>query len=140
MSFHTKKKRKSKYRVSPLNKLKRKLDKLCAQIVKNRDNHTCQWCNKPVSGQNEHWAHIFSKGSTGLYMRWNLLNSLVLCFHCHWKWHSGAGLAWFMEAFPARYEYLNNQPLSHTIPNKDKENFMQNKLAELKAKLKELQE
>lgn len=87
-------------------KLRDKIDGLFAQVIKERDGNICQHCGRKVKGQNAHCAHVYSRNN--LFMRWDLLNALCLDFHCHIQfWHSGEGIKWFAEAFPARYEYLN---------------------------------
>lgn len=89
-------------------KLVEALDKTCALAVKLSDDYTCQYCHKPVKGQNCHWAHIIP--SRGYFLRWHLLNSMVLCFHHHQDWHAGRITkdGWFKREFPARYNYLHD--------------------------------
>lgn len=55
------------------------LDKLCRTVVFYRDGGACRKCGK-TTGQ-LHWAHIYSRRF--LSVRWNELNSMVLCAGCH---------------------------------------------------------
>ena len=88
--------------------LKSALDKICAKIVKERDNYTCQRCGSKCYGYGAHWSHIY--GKRNLYMRWNLLNAILLCAGCHFWWHSSPdSKSWFANKFPARWEYLHQQ-------------------------------
>ncbi|KKL03963.1 hypothetical protein LCGC14_2620860, partial [marine sediment metagenome] len=52
--------------------------------------------------------HIYSR--TSQKMRWDLLNSFVLCNGCHRFWHANPIDAenWLKNKFPARYSYLQN--------------------------------
>lgn len=92
--------------------LKKKLEKLVAQYVKQRDGNICQKCLKYVEGANCHASHVIPK-SMGNQFRFDPLNLKVLCFKCHigW-WHKEPVRAgeWFKEKFPDRYEYLYGQP------------------------------
>ena len=85
------------------------LDKVTAKIVKIRDEHTCQRCGSNPLPRGEHWAHIFSRSRHS--MRWDLLNSVVLCNGCHRYWHANPLNAqiWFEGKFPWRYEYLQEE-------------------------------
>jgi 5-methylcytosine-specific restriction endonuclease McrA len=68
----------------------KELDALCREVVFLRDGNKCRKCGKE-SGLFD-WAHVHSRRSRVL--RWNLLNSLVLCRACHMRWHDaspGAG-------------------------------------------------
>lgn len=93
---------------TPRQKLVAKLDNIVKQIVRLRDNGCCQYCGKPASGQNAHTAHVYAKKTHRL--RWDLLNLLLLCFHCHIeKFHRNPfeiQEGWFRQKYPARYEYL----------------------------------
>ena len=93
---------------TPRKRLVKALDKTCNLAVKLRDNYTCQYCGKPVKGQDCHWAHIIPQRTH--FLRWHLLNSLVLCFHHHQDFHAGRITkdGWFKREFPARYNYLHD--------------------------------
>lgn len=97
-------------------KIVAKLDKVTAQVIKLRDDYTCQRCGGKPQPQGCHWAHIYSR--TSHKMRWDLLNSLVLCNGCHRHWHANPIDAenWFKDKFPVRYDYLQDlrrQPTKH---------------------------
>ncbi len=87
-------------------KLIAKLDKVTPAVIKLRDERTCQRCGSKPQPQGCHWAHIYSR--TSHKMRWDLLNSLVLCNGCHRFWHANPLDAekWFREKFPIRFSYL----------------------------------
>lgn len=99
-----------------LGKLKEKADELVKQIVRLRDNWTCQKCDKylvhdaPDQRKNVHTVHIMPR-SSGNVLRWDLLNVCVGCFHCHQQSHIRADLQWFKNKFPARWEYLHQDVL-----------------------------
>ena len=103
----------------PKRKTKRKklidqLDQITKEIIRIRDNHTCQWCGKKVSGSDEQCSHVIPR-SRGNHLRWDLENCKILCMHCHMhKWHKDplASWQWFSEKFPERAEYLESQ--AHT--------------------------
>lgn len=93
--------------------LKTALDNVTRKFIKTRDDYTCQRCGNEVFGKGCHWAHIYGRGR-GLFMRWDFLNSLVLCAGCH-LWAHGQPLDfenWFTQKFPARFIYL-----TENIPN-----------------------
>lgn len=115
-----------------------KLDAVMRQVIKVRDDYICQRCGSKASGQGCHWAHIYSRNSHKL--RWDWLNSLVLCAGCHRFYHDNPldGEWWFRVHFPARYDYLQKrrqEPSKH-IPQVVLEEWLE----ERKAKLKELSE
>lgn len=78
---------------------KKRLDKLCREVVMLRDHSTCQWCG---SRTNIQWAHITSRRY--LSTRWSLGNSLALCAGCHLKWHHRPleAASWFNTTFRER--------------------------------------
>lgn len=97
---------------TPRQKLIKKLDASCREYVVTRDEHICQWCGKLVGGKNCQWSHIITRSEH--LLRWNPVNSVVLCYACHRKWHSNPLIAteWFKNKFPERYEEiidLNNK-------------------------------
>ena len=101
-----KKKRKQK---TERTKLKEELDELTKQLVRIRDNWTCQRCGKKVTEQNAHCSHVIPK-SKGNALRWDLSNLKLLCFHCHINfWHKNPieAYKWFKNKFPDRYKYLD---------------------------------
>ena len=63
-------------------------DRKWAQLVKERDHHTCQRCGKvhPKKSQGLHAAHIFSRRFKNT--RHDPLNGVALCFGCHMHFHS----------------------------------------------------
>lgn len=119
-------------------KIVEKLDKITAQVIKLRDDFTCQRCKGKPRPQGCHWAHIYSR--TSHKMRWDLLNNLVLCNGCHRWWHANPldSEWWFRMKFPARYDYLQElrrKPTKH-IPMAVLEKWLEErklKLEELKA-------
>jgi len=119
-------------------KPKDKLDKVCREIVRIRDNHCCQYCGCHVEKTNAHCSHVIPK-SRGDTLRWDLLNLKLLCFHHHINWwHKDPIEAgeWFKKAFPARYRYLEERRHTHvkfTIQDlKDLYEERKQKLKELK--------
>lgn len=62
----------------------RKLDKFCREIVLARDKHQCRRCGKGKGEAMLHWAHVISRSKKSV--RWNLTNSMCLCYYCHFRW------------------------------------------------------
>lgn len=93
--------------MSERSKLTRKLDDICRDAVRQRDNWTCQWCGKKVDSHNAHCSHVIPR-SRGNALRWDLRNLKLLCHHCHINlWHKDPlSTDWFKQKFPDRYEYL----------------------------------
>jgi 5-methylcytosine-specific restriction endonuclease McrA len=60
--------------------LRRKLDKICSELVRGRG--LCEHCGSKKTLQT---AHIFSR--TYNATRWDLDNLLCLCASCHWFFH-----------------------------------------------------
>ncbi len=118
-------------------KLKDKLDVICREIIRIRDDNRCQRCHKPVEKSNAHCSHVIPK-SRGDTLRWDLINLKLLCFHCHInKWHKDPMEAyeWFAKAFPARWRYLESRrhtSVKFTIQD------LKDLRDELKLKLKQL--
>lgn len=91
--------------------LKKKLDKLVKDYVKQRDNYTCQRCNKIVEGTNCHASHVLPVGSHA-NMQFDPLNMKVLCYHDHINWWHKNPLEsgeWYRQTFPERWAYLEAQ-------------------------------
>ena len=59
---------------------KKKLDKLWSECVRAKFKR-CQWCGKKEGKLDAH--HIITKSRSGYVGRWNLQNSILLCFYCH---------------------------------------------------------
>lgn len=103
----------AKFRVKPFKKW---LDVLAAIIVKTRDDFTCQIthdseCTGGMSPLDENcqWCHIKSRNSNAT--RWEQLNAITGCGHCHAWAHANPvefGI-WFNTKYPHRkdaIEYL----------------------------------
>ena len=60
--------------------IEKDLDKLWAELVKQRDKGKCIRCGKPAV----HSHHIFSRRHKRT--RWNINNGISLCFRDHWHW------------------------------------------------------
>lgn len=61
-----------------------KFDKLFSDMIRERDNWTCQRCEKYYpEGQRQglHCSHIFSRRHTAT--RWEPYNAVAHCFSCH---------------------------------------------------------
>lgn len=74
-----------------------KLDTIFSKCIRERDNHTCQWCGRQDGTLQ--CSHIFGRRHTGT--RWHPDNAKCLCFSCHRKWHENP-----VEAFKWVEEYL----------------------------------
>jgi 5-methylcytosine-specific restriction endonuclease McrA len=116
----------------------KKLDNTCAQIIKIRDEHRCQMCGKYVTGSDAHCSHVLPK-SMGYYVRWDLLNLKLLCYHCHMNvWHKNPTKVsdWFKDKFLWRWVYLAS--LEPNPLDKWNDAKLLGILAELQTKLNEL--
>ena len=84
------------------------LDGLCREIVRITFQDYCCRCSKHVTGCDSHPSHIVAKGKGASLRRWDLLNIVLHCFHCHRWWHNNPTESgkWFSQAFPVRDEYL----------------------------------
>ncbi len=90
--------------------IKALVDEAKAQI-KERDNWTCQWCDKQKEGKGCQGSHVIPMSSCGQNaLAWDLMNIKVLCAYCHKKWHSDPlnSVKWFDGKFPERRVYLDN--------------------------------
>lgn len=88
--------------------LKKKLEKLVKDYVKRRDDYTCQYCGKYVTGTDCHASHVIPVSRSG-YLQFEPKNMKVLCYHHHLNWwhkHPVEAGAWFTDKFPERWEYL----------------------------------
>jgi len=101
-------------------KLIEKLDMLLAQYIRLRDKNICQHCGKTSEDNRAmHVSHIIPR-SRGHRYRWEVLNAIILCFHCHINWwHKNPVEAgdWFRKAFSERYKYLRHLLPSHLLPD-----------------------
>ncbi|RKY72541.1 MAG: hypothetical protein DRP97_00475 [Candidatus Latescibacterota bacterium] len=88
--------------------LKKKLEKLVKEYIRNRDKYTCQHCGIKVRGSNCHVSHVIPR-SAGNALRFDPMNLKILCYHCHINWWHKNPLEsaeWFTKKFPKRYKYL----------------------------------
>ena len=90
------------------------LDTLAKVVVKTRDEFTCQInhdedCSGTMTplDNNCQWCHIKSKKSYNF--RWELLDALCGCGHCHAWAHANPNEfgVWFAKKYSRRNEYLN---------------------------------
>lgn len=75
----------------------KKLDRLCSEYIRTRDNWTCVRCGKRPTKQGLHWSHIF--GRRYKIIRWDERNGVSHCFACH-RWYGEnpiEGGAWAIE-------------------------------------------
>lgn len=101
-------------------RLMKNLDEVCRKYIKRRDNHTCQNCGRRW-GVYADWSHVVPK-SAGNRLRWDPLNSKVLCRDCHREWHDKPdGMEWFKVKFPDRYRYLERERVKGPKQFKDYE-------------------
>lgn len=91
---------------TPLRKLEDRADELTKEIVRLRASWICQKCDKHITNKSDaHRAHIVSRSHK--ILRWDLLNLLLLCFHCHQKSHSEVETKdYIKKKWPVVYEYL----------------------------------
>ena len=111
--------------------LVKKLDDIVREMVRERDNNTCQWCGKKgLIGFDSQVSHTIPKGRS-LYLRWDLQNVILLCAFCHnEKWHKlSLGRKWFDVTYPERIKYLEER--QHVTVKKRL--FMEEKLKELQS-------
>jgi len=105
-----KKKRKYKKKTSK-QKEQKELDEIWAKKVKDRDNWTCQICNKKFDKVNAH--HILPRQLKGL--RWDVNNGITLCAYHHrlgpWSAHQNAVwfFGWLNENKPQTLRYIINK-------------------------------
>lgn len=92
------------------------LDALAALVVKTRDNWTCQIRHEGCQGRLSpgdfaiQCCHIKSRTSNST--RWDLVNLLTGCAHCHQWAHANPhefGI-WFAEKYPARADWPECHP------------------------------
>ena len=99
-------------------KLKLKCEKLAKEIVKIRDNYTCQYCGLQVEGSNCHASHIIPV-SFGHRFAYDTRNMKVLCYHHHINWwHKNpteAGV-WYIKTFPDNWKYLEERKKEIPVP------------------------
>jgi 5-methylcytosine-specific restriction endonuclease McrA len=93
----------------------KKLDRFCREVVFARDRDACQRCGKGRVAAALHWAHTITRAAKSV--RWNLDNSQVLCYYCHFRWAHEYPLQfseWVLERLgQERYDALvrkSNQP------------------------------
>lgn len=103
-------------------KLIEKLDDICREIIRERDDWTCQRCGKKVDIHNAQASHVVPK-STGYILRWDLLNLKLLCYSCHFYWwHKDITEAakWFRKKWPYRWRYVEKKRYKTVIWSNEK--------------------
>lgn len=91
-----------------IKKLKKKLEVLVKQEVRERDNYICQHCGKNTKGSDCHVSHVIPV-SGGHGLAYDPMNMKVLCYHCHLNWWHKSPIEagnWFCQKFPDRWAYL----------------------------------
>ena len=133
------KRSKIKKTLKPISILKKRLDYVSRELVKIRDNHTCQRCGKKVWGTNCHASHVIPC-SAGNKLRWDLMNMKVLCWYDHFHfWHlnpTDSG-EWFKNKFPDRWAYLEANKGMVQMKHLDFQELLDKLEAELKIKQNE---
>jgi len=79
------------------------LDDLFSPMI--REKGFCERCGSRVNKLNH--AHVIGRANKAL--RYDILNAMCLCVHCHFWWHENpteSGL-WFAEKYPERKTYLD---------------------------------
>lgn len=153
-----KKRRKKRKEKSNLKKLQEQADELVKQIVRLRDDWTCQKCDKyirhdlPRQQKNAHTAHVIAKSQSS-NLRWDLLNVVLLSFHEHQAFHIRGGMdRWFKKKWPHRWRYLNEPVRQKGITKprcnhnwimagcslREKEEWMRKVVSELQIKYEDL--
>lgn len=118
-------------------KIKKDLDKLVKDYVKERDNYTDQRTGEKVTGSNCHASHVFPVGSCSV-LQFEPLNIIVLSYHNHINWwHKNPIEAseWFKGKFPERLLQLEELRVTKS---KTSTYGLQVLVDEYKAKLKDL--
>lgn len=120
-------------------KLTKLLDDLCREIVRIRDGHICQKCNKHITGSNAHTCHVVAKGNGASQRRFDLLNLFLGCMYCHRWWHNNPteSAKWFTKKWPHREDYLERYRYGNPAPISDAE--MEELIVEYKKKVNQLQ-
>jgi predicted DNA-binding protein YlxM (UPF0122 family) len=73
------------------------------EIVRLRDNHTCQWCGKKwIAGRKFDIHHIFGEPSDTKKVDWDMDVQITLCHKCHlnidaWKMVKSRGVDKLLE-------------------------------------------
>lgn len=102
------------------------LNTLAKVVVKNRDDFTCQInhdseCSGTMEplDNNCQWVHIKSRKSNNT--RWNILNAICGCGHCHAWAHDNPNEfgVWFAAKYPELDKYLNMPRQVHTWREED---------------------
>lgn len=92
-------------------KIKDKLDKQFACVIRKRDKNVCQHCGVcKEDNRAMHVAHVVPK-SRGLVFHWDKENALCLCFYCHLQWAHKDPLdfsRWFRRKYARRARYLED--------------------------------
>lgn len=76
--------------------LEKKLDKIVSEMVRERDNWTCQRCHTRYTPKNNalHCSHYYSRRYRGT--RWDMNNLIALCYGCH-KMVEGDKQGWYTD-------------------------------------------
>lgn len=129
----------SKARKPTRTKLTKRLDDLCRDIVRSRDDNRCQRCGKYVEGSDAHTCHVVAKGKGASRRRFDLLNLFLGCFRCHRWWHDNPTESgpWYKAQWPHRDEYLNKYRGGKPAKITDKE--MEDLIVEYKQKRQDLE-
>ena len=124
---------------TPRQRIVKRLDDLLREVIRLRDDDTCQKCGKKVYGSNSQPSHVIPK-SQSLLLRWHLWNVKLLCNACHRLWHLNPldSAFWFRHQWPVRNEYL--QARKYIIGRSWKMSDFQKVETALKEKLSELKE
>lgn len=91
-------------------RLIKRLDDLTRKQIKLRDGFCCQYSDESIADGYTviDWAHIITRGSGSLLLRWHSANSLCLTrkWHTFFDSHPDTKMEWFKWKFPARYKLI----------------------------------
>jgi len=95
-------KRVKRKKLVPISTLKNKLWELCKQIVRIRDGNVCTTCKKFISKKSDmHTGHFVASAAGGLFLRYDIRNLHVQCYHCNVN--LGGNAAEYYPALEKRY-------------------------------------
>ncbi len=137
----SKKKKRSRAKLTPLKKLKKELWELCKQIIRKLYGNTCYTCGaKNLEGGNWQTGHFIPRSICGLYLRFDLRNLRPQCYRCNISLSGNGAIFYRLLVRDCNQSYVDELFSDKNRITKETRVFYEDLIAKYKTTLQELEQ